>query len=243
MGQAKFLVHTNKSLKHQVMYAEAWIEGLSRHGDLGAITEAPDTESEYHMVLGPHYAKKYWLGHPRTILLDRCFWWDDLRYVTLGWMDEEGGRKFQQDCPSDRPKPVPTVHKYGVRALILADYGMDTGELTSMGFDCGLIPITRKHPADCNAPQELLEDVLGYYDIAIGYQTTALISAAIAGLKIVCLDPRNPVYPISNKAFPVQVNDLRHFDRTQWLNNLSYAQWSYEEVKDGTAWEYLKGLL
>ena len=29
------------------------------------------------------------------------------------------------------------------------------------------------------------------------------------------------------------------FDRTQWLNDISYTMWSFDELKEGMAWSHI----
>jgi hypothetical protein len=74
----------------------------------------------------------------------------------------------------------------------------------------------------------------------VGWTSNALTEAAIAGV---------PVYPMSAGAMctPIASNPLSSIDnpskmpdRQQWLNDLAYCQWKYDEIKDGTAWNHIK---
>jgi len=48
--------------------------------------------------------------------------------------------------------------------------------------------------------------------IAIGYQTSALVTAGLEGLKVICKDKRNIMY------------------NQNWLELLPYADWHYSEM-------------
>lgn len=67
-----------------------------------------------------------------------------------------------------------------------------------------------------------LRDDLKPYGVAIGYMTTALVIAALEGLRVDCRDKR------SIMAQP------------DWLDILPYADWSHNEIANGDAWEHLK---
>lgn len=65
-------------------------------------------------------------------------------------------------------------------------------------------------------------DALRRHGVAIGYQTTALVRAALEGLDTVCLDSRNILA------------------QPDWYELLPYADWEASEISSGEAWEHLK---
>ena len=74
----------------------------------------------------------------------------------------------------------------------------------------------------------------------VGWTSNALTEAACYGV---------PVYPMSQGAMVAPVADrpitdidkvYNMPDRQQWLNDLAYCQWSYEEIKQGKAWDHIK---
>jgi len=157
----------------------------------------------------------YWLGHPRTILLDRAYYheektgrWASMDWVSLGWMRADGGRRFH--AGSGRPPPAIEDRPLQGGTIFLADYGGPVEPADTV----------RRHPAD-QRPTEDLHTALRRHRTAIGYRTTALVAAALAGLEIICKDPRNIV------AEP------------NWLDLLPYADWHWTEIESGSAWEHL----
>jgi len=129
-------------------------------------------------------------------------------YVSLGWLNKEGDRDFVigTNRPALEIKPL----KMGNRTIFLADY-MGTVEMADT---------IRYHPAQKTETEPLL-DALARHDIAIGYSSTALITAAIEGLQIVCKD------------------ESYILNRSNWKDILPYADWHYSEIESGEAWEHL----
>lgn len=164
---------------------------------------------------GPHYAKSNWLGHKKTILLDRAYWheektgkWASMDWVSLGWMRDDGGRNFK--IGTGRQAPIPAKKPRRGGSIFLADYD---GPIESADT-------VRLHPASQQYP-ESLQDALRRHRVAIGYKTTALIKAGLQGLEIDCRDPVNIV------AEP------------NWLDLLPYADWHYSEIQSGEALRHL----
>lgn len=194
-----------------------WLKnGFKRHGLILNITDNINAPADVHIVSGPHFAKTKWQGHPRTILLDRAYWhdlksgqWKSMDYVSLGWMRKDGGRNFQIGV--GREPPVISDNRNGRGSIFLADYNGKVERADAV----------RYHP-DNHRSKEPLWQALRRHRIAIGYTTTALVTAGLAGLEIHCRDVRNIM------------------SNPNWLALLPYADWNYEEITNGDAWEHLK---
>jgi len=208
--------HCNPHQPHQVEHGHWLKAGLWRHGLELKITADCRRPADVHIVSGPHYAKGYWLDHPRTLLLDRAYYhevksgrWKSMDWVSLGWMLPDGGRRFSkgEGRPAPERKPIKTE---GGR-IFLADYN---------GTVLNDVDTVRLHPANRHYDEPLL-DVLARHRHAIGYMTTALVTAALEGLTIDCRDRRNIL------AEP------------DWIQLLPYADWHGDEISAGDAWEHL----
>jgi hypothetical protein len=181
------------------------------------VTAGVLAQADIHIVSGPHYAKDMWLWHPRTVLLDRAYYhegrsgrWHSMDWVSLGWMRADGGRRFK--VGSGREAPVIEERPAHGGTIFLADYGGPIEKEDTV----------RRHPAE-ETPTESLRDALCRHRRAIGYMSTALVQAALAGLEIVCRDARSIL---------VEEN---------WRELLPYADWHAGEIESGEAWEHLKG--
>lgn len=125
-------------------------------------------------------------------------------WVSLGWMNSDGGRDFKAGSGRE-----PCQCKDGAnneRSIFLADYNGTLEQADTI----------RLHPAN-NQDQPEIVKVLRDHGVAIGYQTSALVTAGLEGLKIICKDKRNIMY-----------ND-------NWLELLPYADWHYSEMDKAIA--------
>ena len=176
MGE-RVCIHANPNLAHQGYWAEGLKNALNFHGFNAEITAELNKESDIHVVLGPHYAKKHHLNH-ETILLDRCFYRGDPDHISLGWLLPCGGRRFTKGEGREPPEVQPL--KTGNKQIFLADY---------QGKICQAHTI-RLHPAE-SKPIESLYSALNRHDIATGHKTTALVDAALLGLSVTSFDPQH----------------------------------------------------
>lgn len=182
---------------------------MQKHGLDCLITADIKKQSDVHVVIGPWYAKNYWLNHPNVILIDRCYYKGDPFNVSVGWMMQSGDRVFKVGN-KDKERPVigtPT----GNKTIFLADYHGPIEEAD----------IIRFHPSHKISKTTLVQD-LAQCNKAIGYKTTALVTAALMGLEIDCrYEPH------------ILRND-------NWLDLLPYADWHHTEIENGELWEHLQ---
>ena len=74
----------------------------------------------------------------------------------------------------------------------------------------------------------------------VTYSSGFGIDSVIRGIPTIAVDPGNFAYSLGNNKLS-QINNLvRSSDREQWLYNLSWAQWSRDEIKSGEAWRHIK---
>ena len=76
---------------------------------------------------------------------------------------------------------------------------------------------------------------------SVSYSSGSSIDSVLAGVPTVAADPANFAWDIStNYLNEIENVALAEPEQVQqWLNNLSYSQWSPEEMYDGTAWQHL----
>jgi hypothetical protein len=83
-----------------------------------------------------------------------------------------------------------------------------------------------------------LDEALLDAHIIIGYDTNAMVDAVIAGVPAINLGP--------SAVSPVALQDLSRIespiypDRRQWAYNLTYNQWSLDEMRSGLCWQMLQ---
>lgn len=209
------VIHANPSIGWQTKYSQALKQGLDSFGIHTEITNDKLRQGEVTVILGPHWCKDF--HQERYLYLDRAYWGDP-EHVSIHWM--EYGEKIYDWQPNVyRPHPHPKPLKTGRKPILLHDYGV---RFKVADMD------ERFHPSEmksCSA----LERQLDTYDVAYGGRSTAMVDAAMAGLKVVSLIDNSPIQPLScdNNA-----------NREEWANCLAWHNWSYDEIKLGLPWEH-----
>jgi hypothetical protein len=213
---ASVAIHVNPGLTHQRETGKALLAGFCRHGFEAIISTRRETEADIHVVNGPWFALSMWRFHPRTLYIDRAFWGDP-ECVSAHWLRDGEKARTGRTEPRDHPDFEP--YREGSRSIYLCDYGE--------GPAPGRWDAIRHHPA--NGQASPLRDALGPFQIAGGRRTTALIDAALMGLRIETDDPHSPAWEIRGGG-----------DREPWLNRLAWHNWNIEnEIASG---DFLDGL-
>lgn len=75
--------------------------------------------------------------------------------------------------------------------------------------------------------------------VVVTINSNSGVDAVLAGKPVVALDEGSMVYDIAANDF-TNLHVPKWPDRTQWCNNIAYAQWKPDEMHDGEAWEILK---
>ena len=228
-------IHANPSLKNQIDCADALQQGFEQLGIDAEITASKRYNSQpgaINVVQGPWWIPDRFIGKPNVLWLDRTFYGCAVNNVSLGWLNPDGSRDFRNTDKTEGkgvlPELSPRKERQGT-AIVFGDYGRD------MSMECALARkfdrcYFKAHPQDSQQTSPFntlrcpLNVVMELADVAIGHSSTVLVDAEIAGLHTISTDPRHVVH---------------NSDRTAWLNRLSWAQWSLDEIRTGAAWEHL----
>ena len=90
---------------------------------------------------------------------------------------------------------------------------------------------------DTNMP---IEKAISKAKVVVTINSNAGVDAALAGKPVISLDQGSMVWDISEHNFE-NINNPKFNDRTQWCNDIAYAQWHPSELESGEAWNHLKG--
>lgn len=89
----------------------------------------------------------------------------------------------------------------------------------------------------------LRKDLNGAWFV-VAYNSNTLTQAVLEGIPSICFNPDGMAYPAClpyvNISKPHKAKDI---DRTQWLHNSAYTQWTIAEIRDGQAWDHLKSVV
>lgn len=214
------VIISHPGLEHQGRLAAALQSGFIRHGINAEVTGQRIARADITVCLGPWYALPLHLDH--TILyLDRAFWGDP-DSVSLQWM-VTGYKQFDWSPKPQRPHPELEPMKTGDATVILCDYQMDPSQLVKKYPNATV----RRHPAEQKGGGSLAECLKAHQNAA-GRHTTALVEAAIHGLRVDCEAPYAPC------------SGLGH-GREHWINCLAWHNWHIDEIASGVAWDHLEG--
>ena len=228
------VIHSNLYLANQVESAGWLKQGFDRHGLDCEVTSDRRQPADIHVVQGPWYAWNQWLGQDNVIWLDRCFYGHHRFDLSIGWLKPDGSRNFKnQNMQAGKGKlPELKPPKKGRDcAVVFGDYGMHPKHLVEYSRLHFGRTYYKPHPADTGqvslvlAPKWTLEQCWAIADVAVGHSSTVLVEAELNGLYVYTTDPYHVCQDIS--------------DREQWLIDLSWAQWSFEEIVNGDFWEHL----
>jgi len=83
-------------------------------------------------------------------------------------------------------------------------------------------------------------DDLRHAHVAVSYNSSPGVVAAIEGVPVVVLDPsRSQAAPVATH----HLNSLESpptYDRETWIRQMAQMHWNIEEIKNGTAWQHLR---
>lgn len=227
-------IHINQNIENQVAFGTAMAEGFRTHGVDHNLTTSRTAKGDIHCIIGPWYAFETYKDHESVLYFDRACW-DHPNYSSINWMSR--GVKHWSWNIDRLARHHPPIHpwKDGKRLLILCDYGDDGVQMAHKANPHYEEITVRRHPSNRDASRNTLEEDLANHDIAYGGRSTALVTAAIHGLRVLSYDRTAPVAPIAGR-----VALLNDSDRSQWLRDLSWHNWNLNEVSTGSAWDHLR---
>jgi hypothetical protein len=79
----------------------------------------------------------------------------------------------------------------------------------------------------------------------VSYTSGSSIDSVLAGIPVLATDPGNFTFEISSNYFE-EINDLKKLSRSKinnWINRLSYSQWTTDEMRSGEVWQHIEPLV
>ena len=148
-------------------------------------------------------------------MIDRALWhqekpekWHSMDWVSVGWI--KNGKKLY-NSGFGRKSPTAKAGNIGRGSVFLADYDGPVEQADTI----------RLHPLREPNKEQLL-NCLHRHARAIGYNTTALITAGLEGLEIECKSPDSIM------------------SQPNWLELLAYTDWRYDEIESGELCTHLQ---
>ena len=98
---------------------------------------------------------------------------------------------------------------------------------------CKMAPIT----GTVYSTRSLENDLMDAWAV-VTFNSNTAVEAVILGIPVFAADAGSMAMPVANAELS-RIEDPEKPDREQWLNDLCYAQWTPEEMKEGLAWRHL----
>lgn len=249
---------------HQVEHAEAFRNGLKRHG-LSADIEQPKVVIDCDLAVfwGHRHRdiirRQKDLGR-RYLVMERGYIGDRFSWTSLGYDGLNGHADFcNQDVSGDRwdkhfAHLMRPWRKRDGYALVMGQVRGDAAlqgvnwvgwasgtiaQLKALGHDVRFRPHP-KDPGQCYGCPTLtgeLENALAGASLVVTWNSNSGVDAALAGVPVVAMDRRSMAWDIA--AHGLETAGITP-DRTRWAHRLAWCQWRLSEIQDGDAWDHLK---
>lgn len=260
-------LYTNTAA-HQTKAMRLLRAGLESHGIKSQLkmTTGGIGKGEACVLWGTRYLERADDYDTAYILEAGYYGKNRLSYYSLGINGLNGRADFKNnDSPSDRWLTHGTSRQpwkdrgQGQYVLVM---GQVPGDMATRNVDLktwyngiiGLIkqrtslPVCfRPHPKSPHAgpPAGLavtqggsLEQALQDAAYVVTFNSNSGVDAALAGVPVYAQDQGSMAWPIAAHTLDA-LFDFEFKDRSQWLYNLAYTQWTADELSDGTAWSHI----
>jgi hypothetical protein len=81
-----------------------------------------------------------------------------------------------------------------------------------------------------------IQSALEWADLGITYSSTSAIDCLMAGIPCIVFGKYSVAWEVTSH----ELEKVIRPPREQWLNKISYAQWTLKEITSGEAWEHLR---
>lgn len=250
---------------HQIVWAQAFAQGLERHGLKAAMHGRADVVECDLAVFWSHRRREVIARQKSAgrdyLVMERGYIGDRFRWTSLGYNGLNGRAEFcNQNVPGDRWKIFEHLMQPWKRG---GDYALLLGQVPG---DCSIegvnfqgwlndtaaalgrlgVPVRfRPHPMGGKgftcpngatlATGDLAAELAGA-QAAITWNSNSGVEAVLAGVPTVAMDRGSMAWDVSGH----EVGDLLTPDRQRWAERLAYCQWTTEEIAAGKAWDALK---
>jgi len=196
------------------------------------------------------------------LVMELAYFGDRRRvFVSLGFNGLNGHAEFlAKGMPGDRwakhGVPVSPWKEGGDYILVMGQVTGDASLATCPDYPGWLreacekakaygLPVRyRPHPLQRSAEQHpaevlggSLEEALAGAAAVIAWNSNSLVDAVLAGVPVIAGDRGSMAWPVAAHEIGA---DLIRPDRTQWLHDLAYCQWTHAEIASGEAWAHIR---
>lgn len=248
--------------RHQNQYLSMMQSGLKGEiSILKHLSRLGATKSDVAICWGIRHLHEISQHYETVVVMEQGYFSNRLQNLSVGIGGLNGRANFgNQDSPSDR------WEKHGVSMQDWkedGDYylimGQVDGDMSIDGVNIHTwyrtiadeieqktdVPVYfRPHPLSRNSSGLIqmldgeLESALSDAKGVITYNSNSAVDAALAGIPVLAHDQGSMAWDIAAHSIDELIN-FEYPDREQWAYNLAYAQWTQNELIDGTAWSHI----
>jgi hypothetical protein len=253
---------------HQNVHAEAFAEGLQRHGVASERHQSP-IDCDLAVFWGHRrneVIERQRRNGARYLVMERGYIGDRFAWTSLGYDGLNGRADFcLPDCVDGARFERHHGHLMqswsngGGYALLMGQVPTDAalagvdfhawcrGAVPKIQAETGLSVMFRRHPL-ARIPQSVegamllagdLADALAGAALAVTYNSNSGVDAALAGIPVVAMGRGSMAWPVASHAITADALQFRP-DRAQWAARLAWCQWTIDEIRSGAAWDHIK---
>lgn len=244
----------------------AAIEGFKRHG-LSPILKMPGAPEPCDLAVtwGVKKPREMASGR-RALVLERGYIPDRFAWTSMGFDGLSGRADFcNANSPSWRFDKFFAKHLrpwrghegdyvlvmgqvFGDASLANVNIGDWYRTVALRLKHAGLPAYFRNHPLNPTMPSipnlpsmsrdVSLDEAMRNAMWVVTYNSNSGVDSMIAGIPVVAMDEGSMVWGIAGRNPVLRPQML---DRSEWARNLAFCQWSLDEIRQGIAWDHLKG--
>ena len=152
------------------------------------------------------------------------------------------------ELPADQGHILLCRQHPGDRAAAGADFDALLAECNAVAMGTNYAVSDRLHPiiARRNAiRQPPLGGALEGCVLCVTFSSTSAVEAVVRGVPTVALSPKSAAYEVAAHSLEEPWTECANLlsEREPWAHRLAWQQWTHDELRDGTAWEFLKRCL
>lgn len=252
------------SAKHHIAHAEAMAAGLRRHGiSTSFFSDIPDP-SDFSVFWGWRRAEHYRNKGHEILVMERGYLGDRFAWSSLGWNGLNGRATWNKSHDDGERLFRNFSHLIGNHDTNRNGYALVIGQvqgdmsikrvnidkwyreayssMQSAGFDVQFrqhpVALKRGYSAPYSSLDGDLNSILDGAAIVVTYNSNTGVDALVRGVPTIACDQGSMAWPIANRG----LNDVRLEvrDRTKWLTDLSWRQYTIDEIASGFAWECVR---
>lgn len=235
------VVHAEPRIPWQQKRGAYFVEGFRKRGIPCEVTDRRSRLDERPAIL---LGTTCWRAVEATgnyLLVDRCSFGHTDVFVTLVWNGHgrRGDHRIPEHVTADRWERygIPLLPwKYGRRVVLCGQTETYSPHWASLSAWYASVRAThfRKHPAGENPTG--LPDATDFQDaIAVTLNSSIGVQCVLDGVPTVTMDEGAMAWDVTGHS----LDDIRMPDRLPWAHRLAWTQWSDDEIREGTPWDYL----